>query len=108
MLVTSLHTVHIRGHARRGTTFWTLQELDDLIKSAHAGAKKAWEEKKDGHHGPIMGHDINVGHLWTIRDIWQYLQPGHHESPSRAAGSGAFVHFGNLSPYHDFMLKVVP
>ena len=92
----------------RGTTFWTLQEMSDLIVSSHLRAQEAWESTDRGGVGPEMGHRVHVGYLWSIRDLWEWLQPGHHKNSSKAASAGAFVHFGNLAPYHDFLLKEVP
>ena len=99
----SFHSIHARRVA--ASTFYSLQELDDIIVDSHSGARDA--AARDSAISAAMGHDVLVSHLWKVRDFWDWLAPGYHSPNGRldALMRAGFVYYDQISGLHDFLLK---
>jgi hypothetical protein len=76
----------IHARAVRRQTYYSMSELHGIIQAAHVlqDAGTAILPKN-----PLMGRDVQVTNLWEIRDIWQWLMPGHGESTVRGNAESA-------------------
>ena len=96
----AVHAVHA-GRVKHSTFFY-LEELIDLIISAHALSRDRRQAN------PVAGHDVKVSCLWQVRDFWEWLAPGYTDTATRehALQNAAFSSFGSLRGYRDFMLEL--
>ena len=58
------HAIHARVVAK--STFFFIEELVQLIRSAHVAARRRHEEQSVAAK-PLMGHDVKVSNLWSER-----------------------------------------
>lgn len=57
--------------------------------------------------GGARGSQVKVSHMWSVRNFWEWLQPGHDTQPQKACTRGAFIHYSNLANYRDFCIQKV-
>jgi len=86
----------------RNSTYFSLEEMIDIIKKAHAISNAKGQAR------PLMGHDVKVSALWDLRDFWEWLAPGYNEKRTRAEAlkKAAFVSYSNLRDYHDWLFQL--
>ena len=94
----------ITNNRVRASTFFYYEELVNLIKAAHKG--RGAQPKR-----PIMGPDVKVSSLWSIRDFWEWLAPGyvtgtHAGHQDQAVRNGAFQSFSKFAHYRDFLVQL--
>ena len=109
----------IHGRRVHASTFFSWDELVNLIKASHLslpGGSADASGSTDTSSSPgiskakpssLMGHDVLVSNLWTLRDYWEWLAPGYYGTGERlrALSKGAFVCYDQLSAYHDFVIR---
>lgn len=80
-------------------TFYTLDEMIDIIRGAHRAHRQAVG------HKPVMGPDVLVSNLWEVRDFWEWLFPGHGADSAQAFSRGSAVFYEGMSRFHDFEIR---
>ena len=95
-------------------TFYSLEELIDIIKGAHslareslpaaasaggASASASAASAADRTTPGGWGSDVRVTNVFEVRDVWEWL------FPQRDGSRGACVYFEGIAPYHDFELR---
>jgi hypothetical protein len=88
-------------------TFYTLEELINIIKSAHRGGVTRSSSATRAEPRALMGDDVLVSNLWEVRDFWEWLFPGHGKRPKESFALGAGIYYENMKSYHDFTLQRV-
>ena len=81
-------------------TYYTLEEMIDIIRGAHRADRQAADSK------PVMGPDVLVSNLWQVRDFWEWLFPGHGADSAQAFARGSAVVYEGLSRFHDFEIRL--
>lgn len=86
-------------------TFYTLEELINIIKDAHRGGVSRSSSATRVEPRALMGDDVLVSNLWEVRDFWEWLFPGHSKRPKESFALGAGIYYENMKSYHDFTLQ---
>ncbi|CAK0866806.1 unnamed protein product, partial [Prorocentrum cordatum] len=111
----AFHSIHRTAVAKE--TFFHLEELIDIMKASHkasllhresseSSGSSGWQSQ--GGHRPVMGPDVLVTNLWEIRDIWEWLFPGHSTKSAESTARGGVMYYENIGGIHDFELRRVP
>ena len=98
-LYDSYHAIH--AVQVRDSSFWHFEELRVLIKAAHA--------RQDSHAKcPVVGHDVIVSNLWSLRDFWEWLCPGYTDEKTRghALANAAFTSYAGIRHLRDFKIQL--
>ena len=86
-------------------TFFTLEELINIIKSAHRGGINRSSSATREATKALMGADVLVSNLWEVRDFWEWLFPGHSKRDKESFARGAGIYYENVKGFHDFTLR---
>ena len=72
-----------------------------MIEAAHA-------TKESNAKSPVVGHDVKVSTLWTLRDFWEWLCPGYTNEKIRdhALNNAAFTPYAGVRRLHDFKMEL--
>ncbi|CAK0830712.1 unnamed protein product [Prorocentrum cordatum] len=108
----AFHSIHRTAVAKE--TFFHLEELIDIMKASHkasllhresseSSGSSGWQSQ--GGHRPVMGPDVLVTNLWEIRDIWEWLFPGHSTKSAESTARGGVMYYENIGGIHDFELR---
>ena len=81
-------------------TFFTFEEMIDIIKGAHKFDRQGTAPK------PLMGPDVMVSNLWQVRDFWEWLFPGHSKQATESFSRGSAVVYEGINRFHDFELRI--
>ena len=98
-LYDSHHAVH--AVKVRNSTYWFFEELRTLVKAAHA-------MKESNAKSPVVGHDVKVSNLWTLRDFWEWLCLGYTDKKTRghALTNAAFTSYAGIRHLRDFKMEL--
>ena len=98
-LYDQFHSIHATSVKR--STYWSLEELIDIIKAAHTTSSDARSQR------PIVGQHVQVLNLWSCCDYWEWYVPGYTDPRTRAKAfaTGALGTFTNLDQYRDFLIQ---
>jgi len=106
----------IHGRRVHRSTFFSWDELVGIIKAAHHGLPGGSAdlprdggsaENSQAKPSSLMGHDVLVSSLWSLRDFWEWMVPNYHDikDRQRALSNGSLVNFDRLTSYHDFVIR---
>ena len=78
-----------------------VEELRTLISAAHAIRDSKAKRL-------VVGHNVKVSNLWTLRDFWEWLCPGYTSPRTRnhALSNAAFASYAGIRHLRDFKMEL--